>query len=91
MLYVVCAGGQPIAGVTVCYRAANEKLGNKIREQSKAIMQLTAEKQWVHKHTGRHSQHLQLNQPLFRFYSELSAHAEENGIWLFIKVLEDRH
>ena len=28
----------------VC-RHANEKLGNKIREQSKAIMQLTAEKE----------------------------------------------
>ena len=30
----------------VC-RHANEKLGNKIREQSKAIMQLTAEKEYV--------------------------------------------
>jgi hypothetical protein len=27
------------------FRHANEKLGNKIREQSKAIMQLTAEKE----------------------------------------------
>ncbi len=29
------------------YRAANEKLGNKIREQSKAIVQLAAEKEYV--------------------------------------------
>jgi len=29
------------------FRHANEKLGNKIREQSKAIMQLTAEKEYV--------------------------------------------